>query len=35
MYKLLIASDPDRPPTKDEAETLARAYAAFLANPDR
>lgn len=35
MYKLLIAFDPDRLPTKDEAETLARAYAAFLANSDR
>lgn len=34
MYKLLIASDPDRSPAKDEAEALARACAAFLANPD-
>lgn len=33
--KLLSASGADRPPAKDGAETLARAYAAFLANPDR
>lgn len=33
--KLLNASGADKLPTKDEAATLARGYAAFLANPHR
>jgi len=33
--KLLSGSGADRPLAKDEAEALARAYAAFLANPYR
>lgn len=33
--KLISASGADRLPTKDEADIIARAYAAFLANPYR
>ncbi len=33
--KLLSASGADKLPTKNEAATLARGYAAFLANPHR